>query len=234
MRASLYKISFLILLIAVPGMAVSQVGSPRSEFALGANIGATTSNVSFTPKIKQQFYPGKTFGATFRYTSEKYFFLVCGAQLELNLADRGWNELIEDGTGNEFSHRMTYLEMPFFAHLGIGREARGLQGFLNIGPQIGYLLSDSEQYGGQKPWNIYHRPNKVNKQYGKDIEHKFEYGICGGLGIEMKSGIGNFALEGRYYFGLSDIYRNSKKDYFSRSASSTIYVKLTYMFDLTR
>ncbi len=212
--------------------ARAQVGSPRSTFAFGASGGVTMSNVSFTPKIKQDLYMGKSFGLAARYTSEKYFFLVCAAQLEANIAERGWQERIEDGSGNEYYRSMTYLEVPFFAHLGVGREARGLQAFLNLGPQIGILLNETETYGGQEPWDTSKRPNGVIEQYGKDIENRFEYGITGGLGVELKTGIGNFSLEGRYYFGLSDIFGNSKKDYFSRSASTTIYARLAYMFEI--
>lgn len=222
----------MLLCIALP--SAGQIGKPRKEFAIGANAGAVHSSVSFVPSIRQQFNLGKTFGATARYTSEKFFFLICGAQMEVNYVDRGWNELIEDGTGNEYKRHLSYLEIPFYAHLGVGREARGAQGFLNIGPQIGFLLDSSEQYGGQEPWDITHRPNNVIEQYGKDIEHSFEYGISGGLGVEIKTGAGNFILEGRYYFGLSDLFYNSKKDFFARSANNTIYVKVAYMIDLSR
>lgn len=226
--------AILFILSAFTAGMSAQVGSPRRTIAIGGSAGATAANVSFTPKIKQQLYLGNTIGAVARYTSEKYFFLVCAAQLEVNLADRGWKELIEDGSGNEFCRRLTYLEIPFFAHLGIGREARGMQCFLNLGPQIGLLLNDSEHYGGAEPWDISKRPNNVTVQYGKALDHKFEYGITGGLGLEFKTGIGNFAVEGRYYFGLSDIFGNTKSDYFGRSANTTIYAKIAYMVELKK
>ena len=71
-------------------------------------------------------------------------------------------------------------------------------------------------------------------QYGKAVENKLDYGITGGLGVELLTSIGHFLVEGRYYYGLSDIYGNSKKDDFSRSGLSTIYGKITYLFDLTK
>ena len=64
-------------------------------------------------------------------------------------------------------------------------------------------------------------------------DRKFDYGIAGGAGLEVRTGIGNFILEGRYYFGLNDFYNNTKRDYFGRSAHATIIGKLTYLFDLT-
>lgn len=227
-----------ILTIVLMGMLMpmglhAQIGNPRNTLAIGINGGATNGNIDFSPTIKQDLFLGNTMGLTARYTSEKYFFLICGAQLEINYVQRGWKEFITDGSGNEYSRRLNYIEMPFYAHLGVGREARGIQGFLNLGPQVGYYLDGKETYGGQEPWNTENRPNSVTEQYGKEIENKVEYGISAGAGLECKTGIGVFDIEGRYYFGLSDIFGNSKADYFGRSASTTIYVKLAYLIELT-
>ena len=52
--------------------------------------------------------------------------------------------------------------------------------------------------------------------------------------MELSTSVGHFLLEGRYYYGLGDIYDNSKKGYFSRSAHGAIMVKLNYLFDIVR
>ena len=67
-----------------------------------------------------------------------------------------------------------------------------------------------------------------------DIDNRFDYGITGGLGVELHTKLGHFLVEGRYYFGLADIFSSSKKDYFDRSANGSIIVKATYLFDLTK
>ena len=61
-----------------------------------------------------------------------------------------------------------------------------------------------------------------------------DYGLTGGAGMEVRTGIGHFQIEGRDYFGLNDFYNNSKRDYFSRSAHSAISVRLAYLFDITK
>ena len=66
------------------------------------------------------------------------------------------------------------------------------------------------------------------------VEKKFDYGIAVGLGTEYSHPrIGHFLLEGRYYFGLGDIYGNSKRDYFGKSNLGNIVIKATYLFDIT-
>lgn len=210
----------------------SQVGETRNMFSMGFNGGLNTSSIEFNPTIKQQFNPGMTGGLTLRYNSEIYFWIICAAQVECNFSQRGWKELIEDGSGNEYNRIINYVEIPFMAHLGFGREMRGVQGFMNIGPQIGFYLDDSETYGGTTPWDITARPNNIADQYGKAIENKIDYGITGGLGLELRTGLGAFGIEGRYYFGLSDIFKNSKVDYFGRSANNVISLRVHYMFTL--
>lgn len=210
----------------------AQISDMRNNLAVGINGGLNFSSVSFSPNIKQSTLQGITGGITVRYISEKYFSMICGLQMELNYSQKGWKEKIEDGTNNTYQRTLNYVEIPFLAHVAFGKE-RGMRFFINAGPQIGFFINDKEEKGGD-PWNTNYRPNNVTAQYGKSVENKFEYGIAGGLGLELRTGIGNFLLEGRYFYGLSDFYHNSKSDDFGRSGNSVITGKLTYLFDLSK
>jgi hypothetical protein len=67
------------------------------------------------------------------------------------------------------------------------------------------------------------------------VERKVDYGIAAGAGIEFSiNNVGHFMLEGRYYYGLGDIFGNSKRDYFGRSNLTNIVIKMTYLFDIHR
>lgn len=230
------RLSLILIACIVSIKMMGQVGELRDNVSIGFNAGYNLSSVDFSPTIKQGLQPGYTSGATLRYTTEKYFALICAAQLEVNFAQRGWNETIDDGSGNTYRRTTNYIEIPFFAHLGWGKEERGFQFFINAGPQIGLYLSDDEFYGftQEKPWDPSNRPNNMTAQYGKEIENTLEYGIAGGAGIELKTGIGNFIVEGRYFFGLSDMFGNSKADPFGRSANTTITAKVTYLIDILK
>lgn len=214
------------LLLVVCTLPVSaQVGEQRHNLAVGVNGGINLNSVSFSPRVRQKNLMGINGGLTARYISEKYFSMICGAQIELNFSQHGWDEFYEDYPTLEYTRTMNYIEIPFLAHLAFGRE-RGLQFFIHAGPQIGFLFSDSYKMSGD--WEAH---ALVIEQHDKPVDNKFDYGITGGAGVELRTKAGNFLVEGRYYYALSDFYNSTKKDYFSRSAHGVITAKITYLFD---
>lgn len=225
-------VSAMACLFTLPMMA--QLGEVRSNLAIGVNGGMNMSTVSFEPSIKQKSHKGMEFGVTARYMCEKYFKMMCGVQMELNYSQRGWQENIEDGSGNTYSRTMNYLEIPLLAHLAFGKDEldKGAKFFVNMGPQIGFFLNEKEDMSDN--WDASNRPNGIVQQYGKMVENKFDYGILGGLGVELSTKAGHFLLEGRYYYGLSDFWGSTKKDEFGRSGHSYMGVRLTYLFDITK
>lgn len=223
-------IATLLLLLASAGRAHAQVGEQRHNFALGLNGGINLNSVSFSPTVRQSNLMGITGGLTARYISERYFKMICGAQIEVNFSQHGWDEYYQDYPDLQYTRKMNYVEIPLLAHLAFGKEKRGLQFFIHAGPQIGFFLSDSYTQSG--PWEDY--SSVVVEQHDKKVDNKFDYGIAAGLGVELKTGAGNFLLEGRYYYALADFYSSTKKDYFSRSAHGVITAKLTYLFDLVK
>ena len=127
--------AFIILLIFCSVSAFAQKRLLRPEISFGAQGGYMASMVNFNPSVAQQplkCYLGPTAGLVFRYAEHK----VCGIQVELNYMQRGWRE---SNTG--YSRQMDYIEIPMLCHLSFGRRFRG---FINLGPQVGYLLHEKE------------------------------------------------------------------------------------------
>ena len=232
MNIKKWIVSALACFLTLPIMA--QLGEERSNLAVGVNLGMNMTKVDFSPRIKQKSHNGMAFGLTARYMCEKYFNMMCGIQAEINYTQRGWKEDIEDGTENTYSRTMNYVEIPLLAHLAFGKDAldKGVKFFVNMGPQVAFFLNEKEKMS--ENWNPSGRPNGVIQQYGKMVENKFDYGLLGGLGLELSTKAGHFLLEGRYYYGLADFWGSLKKDDFGRSGHSYMGVKLTYLFDITK
>ena len=247
--------SFLHFFIAA---AVAQVGEYRTDLAIGVNGGYVMSNVAFVTKVPQSMLGGITGGFTARYTCEKYFSSICAVTAEVNFAQIGWNEKIWDKNDQpvplhtdpsqnlEYKRKMTYVQVPVLARLGWGRERNGVQAFIHLGPQIGFYLNDNAESNfdvhdpafdpSSKSYEYYSsRSSHVVAQDTMAVENKFDYGIAVGAGLEFSNRrLGHFMIEGRYYYGLGNIYGNTKRDYFSRSNFGNIVIKCTYLFDIIR
>ncbi|WP_243349477.1 porin family protein [Parabacteroides sp. FAFU027] len=190
-----------------------QAQNYKPETYLGVNGGVTLSQVNFIPVVKQSMLQGLDGGLTFRYISESHFGLI----IESNLAQRGWKENFTDTTLS-YSRTLNYLEIPFLTHVTFGNHKYRF--FVNLGPKVAFLLSDKEKRNFT---------NKLLEEHGKTIDNRLDYGLVGGAGFELRTGVGCFLLEGRYYYALSDVFSNAKKEYFDRSANNSISVNLTYL-----
>ena len=119
-------------------------------------------------------------------------------------------------------------------HVYFGKKVRFV---INAGPQLGFLLGSSQNMNDALAADIAAKKQQnpdapIGMQYSLE-PRKFDYGLIGGIGMELKTGVGNIELEGRYYFGLGDVFesRKSKEDfYFNRSAHRIIEAKLTYYY----
>lgn len=234
-------------MLLIPAALHAQVGEYRTDLAIGVNGGYALSNVSFVPEIPQTLKGGLTGGLTIRYTCEKYFSSICAITAEVNVAQMGWQEKIldindqpvindETGVAEEYSRRITYIQVPLLARLGWGRERKGLQAFIQAGPQIGVYLNESVKSNIDLTRGVANaRASQVVAQDTLGIQNKFDYGIAAGGGIELSiPKVGHFILEGRYYYGLGNIFKNSKSDYFGKSNHGQIVIKATYLFDIVR
>lgn len=239
-------LSLLLFLVCVASI-FGQIGDHRNDLSIGINGGYALSSVGFTPKVTQGQHGGVTGGFSLRYICEKYFSTICSIYGEVNYASVGWKERIVDvndqpvvnaatGLTEQYSRTMNYVQIPIMAHLGWGREEKGFQFFVQAGPQFGFFLSESTSMNFDYALrNVTDRSNQTSVQDTMAVEHKFDYGIAAGAGIEYSiPHIGHFLLEGRYYYGLGNIYGSTKRDNFSKSNFGNIVIKLTYLFDITK
>ncbi len=239
--AAPWRLVALTCMFAAVTSMKAQIGEPRRGIAIGVNAGVAMNSVGFDPTIKQKMAIGPTFGLTLRLTSEKYFSTVCALQAELNYARLGWKEDIRSSADeplpDTYSREQDWMRLPLLARLGWGRETKGCMGYIVAGPELGYLLGERSKRSNV--WTLDaeghpDRPNGLYAQYDMMADHRFDYGITAGAGLEISTSVGHFTLDGRYYYGLSDLYANSKRDVFQRSNNSTINIRLTWLFDLRK
>ena len=218
------------ILTALATLLVTAQTHYEGQIAVGGKAGATLSRVNFNPTVQQQMLPGMTAGVMFRYIEEKNFGLVA----ELNLTQRGWKEDLEE-SGYNYSHRFTYLELPVMTHIYFGN--RRVKGFFNLGPELNVMVADgiSSNFAYQDAASLdyFNQNTRHIEQLPMKVKNRLDYGICGGAGMELNlNAKQSLLLEGRFYYGLTDVFPNHKTDIFSSSNSMTIMVTLGYFYRL--
>ncbi len=210
------KIALCIIATTIAMSAQSQNSEFKKEFCIGANFGATYPTVSFDPTVSQKFNYTYSGGLSFRYITQKHF----GLQWELNYSQRGWTEA--NTLQGTFSKNLDYVELPLLTHIYFGKEKSRF--FVNLGPKIRYLIYEKSN-------STYTNPTAY--QQITAVENKLDYSILGGSGLEVRTKkAGYFQLEARYDFGLGDIFKNSKADYFARSSNQAFSINFVYFFNV--
>ena len=215
------RIGCIVAFLFVMNIVRSQTIDFQPELTYGAHAGVTLSRIGFLPRISQTLLLQETGGLMARYISEKHF----GILVELNFSLRGWKEKQDTVSQfNRYTRSLSYIELPVMTHFysNLGKRVRIV---VNAGPQISFNIGEKVL---EKEILIYPAPTYCDNY---PVQRKFDYGIGGGLGLEIRTGIGNFILEGRYYFGLSDVFNNTRADYFQSSHNQIISIRLGYLME---
>lgn len=215
-----------VVLLVLPVAAETHY---KPHISIGGRAGMTMSQMSFSPSVKQGMTQGTTGAVTFRYTEEKLFGLIA----ELGWVQRGWAEDFEE---HDFSYKrtITYINLPLLTHIYFG--SKRFKTFINLGPEVSLYLGDNVKadFDYRKPTSVPNFPgNRQTEQLWADVTGKFDYGICAGIGFEFwVKPRHSVCVEGRFYYGLGNIYPSSKADTFGASRNMTIEVTLGYNFRL--
>ncbi|MGC3979577.1 MAG: porin family protein [Paludibacteraceae bacterium] len=184
------------------------------EHYIGTSHGVNASTVLFNPSVTQNFmFLGYTGGICYRYVTEKRV----GLQLELKYSQRGWEE-----ASGKYTRRIDYIELPMLTHIYLFDKHRVI---FNLGPKVSYVLSDTK---------LKNTVPDLTVEQQKDVYYPFDYGLTAGIGYNLhtrKTGV--YELEFRCYYGLSDIFANTKSDYFVTSNYLNFSLNLGWYFQLS-
>lgn len=182
------------------------------EMALGAKGIFSLSRVNFAPAVPQSFLMDYGGGVVFKYASQRSL----GIQWELNYAVKGWKENWSN-PDQRYSRKLYYLEMPFMTNIFAGKRTAFF--VFNFGPVLSYLLRSQRYYYNASPEQL--------EYYNDDIRNRVELGICGGIGLLIKTPGGHIQLEGRYAHNFLNFFDDTV---FSTSQNQSITASLAYLW----
>lgn len=216
----------LLALLMMSGV-VHALDFSNHNISVGAKGGMSLSRINFQSSVPQKMVGGMVIGASVRYIEENHFGLIG----EINLEQRGWKEDFKPLEGYSFSRQFTYLQVPLLTHIFFGSDK--VRFFFNAGPEIGIMIGEktSSNFDYEHAFDIEELANSYRKleQFTEPVERRFDYGISAGLGMEVNVNPKHaINLEGRFYYGLNDVFSNRKSDPFQGSSSMSIMVTLGY------
>ena len=202
----------ILIAIVISTTLSAQVRLDKPEMYVGVNMGVTESMVMFKPAVTQGLLMGYNGGIVFRYIAEKNV----GMQAELNFSQRGWKE-----ASGLYTRQLNYIELPFMTHIYVGSKNRV---FFNLGPKISYLISERVLVNGTA--------NSTDIQHVTSVQHPFDYGLCTGLGILFNIKGKILQLDTRANYSLSDVFDDTKRDFYSTSNNLNLSVNLAWLFQV--
>ena len=200
----------------------------ESRVDVGGHAGLTLSRTNFSPSVPQSMIMGFMAGASVRYTEEKHFGLIG----EVNIEQRGWKEKYDEG-GFSYNRRLTYIQIPVMTHIFFG--SKKVRAFFNAGPELGFMIGEKTSanfdYHNLGSVEGYPTTYRQTAQLEMPVKYKLDYGICAGLGMEVQASHRHcLTVEGRFYYGLHDVFANHKSDVFSASNAMSIEITLGYRY----
>jgi hypothetical protein len=173
-----------------------------SAFAQDVKVGFRTGATSFKVnhdlfEDKRDYVVGLDLAIPVEISLNKYFSI----QPELHFTQKGvaFDDL-EEGIDQRLEFKTNYLELPVLLKAKYGTEKLKLYAF--VAPSIGYATNRfvTEQIGdGDK--------EKEGIGFitdGPVQDQRWEFSAIGGLGVELKAGVGSLVLDTRYSLGLTD------------------------------
>ena len=187
-------------------LSIVMCGTLHAQHYLGVRGGWGGGSARFTParetKLEWGLYSG---GLSYKfYTAQKY---VGGIQIDLQYMGRGFAYDLQSKSDSSYHRTINSFELPFMWQPHIYVFQRHGRIFLNLGVYLSYM-GGSKYYYKSKKAGIYEE-GPYQKQVTRDA--RWGYGLCGGAGIGFLIRRFEIAVEGRYYFGYSDVLRNGTK-----------------------
>lgn len=228
----LLKYAAVIALTIATAHSAVAIDFSSNNISVGVKGGASLSRVNFQSSVPQKMQPGIVLGGSFRYIEEKHFGIIA----EVNLEQRGWKEDFKPLEGYSYSRTLTYIQVPLLTHIYFGSDKARF--FFNAGPEIGVMIgsktSSNFDYENVEANEDFQKNYRKIEQFTMPVHRKFDYGISAGLGLEVNIAPKHaLNLEGRFYYGLNDIFSNRKSDPFQGSSSMSIMITLGYNIRLT-
>ncbi len=215
----IFALLFLVAILLFTRKTAAQV-------SLGFRGGGNYSTMDFTnnPEFKYQkplYRAGFQGGIFILYTNDPHVGLLG----ELNYNQKGWSQATETITNIKYERQINYLELAVLTHIFIGKKR--FRFLINIGPYVAYALNSEEWIKDISTGQVISKPYV----FTDSVDNRLDYGLLVGAGFEYVFSFGTIHLEGRYSFGLGNVYQvKTRESELSQNRVISITIGYAYNF----
>ena len=203
------KSILIIVILTIPYLLNAQFDS----HSVGIKGGINWTSLRTSPTISQPTWPLQYhIGIQYRLISGKY----CGFVVESNYEKFGFQS---NTSGEKHTRSLDYIQIPFLTHINIGQKL--FRFYFELGPFISFMVNNSVESGASSIEHTLH------------VSNWFDYGISGGIGFEFNTKYGIYIIDGRFDFGLGNIFPSTAGSDFSISSNLGASVSIGYLFPIT-
>jgi len=203
MRSLFGVIGFTLFVLSCSAVSAQERMRGEREIGIGVRGALGSANITFQPSQSREGRRSYEFGVAFRLAQQKYL----GLALELLYAQTGYKTIEYTPrvtghpvtVGQPFECRESWLRLPLFMHLKFPMSF--FQVDVLAGGYTDYLLS--EEIGATIA--TLHREKLYLSTY-----NRLGVGIEGGAGLGVHTPIGNFMLEYRTWYRLTNLYERER------------------------
>jgi len=191
------------------------VQNSNAQFLFGPLAGTQATQIKFGP-----LYDGETYGVQpnlgFKVGGALNYSMSDNFSLHSELAYAQTGKTLTSSSDDNFKHKASYhfLELPLLLRLNFGAQARGVQWYVNAGPQVNYWLSGKGKITASQPagregtydtkYDIRFGEGEVEEEvaYVHDA-NRFQFAIDVGGGVILPMRAQKLMLDVRFSYGTS-------------------------------
>lgn len=194
------------ILLLVGFVAHAQNNTSRLYFGVSSGYTHNTlvTSVGYRPFTTYESVGGFTVGVPVLYRFNEWLAL----QVEPSVIQKNYLWALTRFHALYPAHRYTintYLQLPLMANFSFGGER--LRGFVTPGVFVGYWTASRIRgiaIGNNRAYSF-----NMPFEFDTRRDNRFEYGLMLGLGLKYRlNDMLTFTLEGRYFYGASDLQKN--------------------------
>lgn len=195
------KATLIIFLLSLGYGAIAQI-------SIGYRAGLGNYGINLEPATLNKYqepYQRFNHGFVFCYTNEGN----AGIQVEVNYAQKGWQEYLSTAQDSFYRRNLDYIEIPIYSHFEMGYKK--IRPFINVGPYFAWQINDSYTHYGfddqlVSEAYVHYKQESNGFDFGLKISVGLRYNITNRLAIY---GEATYDLE---IAGGKDIFKDRPDD----------------------